>query len=346
MVRAHRMKSRLGGRNPYQISQDELAELLPEFDFVIDDIDITAGLSYIFMAYRFQVLEALERNTPGLDKDGKPLGPAPWEIVNEALLVAGFSYEVISPAETRLIDHYELKLRDRQLGVDIAATDLSSGEQVLLQLVLWLYAAGKENVFPKLLLLDEPDAHLHPSMTMQFLDVISEVLVNRHGVRVIMTTHSPSTVALAPEGSVFHLERGAAAVMEVDQRPAVISMLTAGLVTVSRATKFCFVEDEEDVEFYEAVREILMDHGPGRDPMALQPSPSIVFIAASVGTGKAKVSGGCTVVAKWVDKFDADPLDRTFFGVIDRDAANVASARAVPAHVATAASSSYPAAVT
>lgn len=327
ITRARRIMSRLGGQNPHQISQEKLAELFSDFDFAIDDIDITAGLSHVFMAHRLKMLEALERNTPGHDESGKPLGPSPWEVVNEALLVAGFPYEVISPAETKLLDNYELRLRDRHSGTDIAALDLSSGEKVLLQLVLWLYTAGKEGFFPKLLLLDEPDAHLHPSMTTQFLDVISEVLVNRHGVRVIMTTHSPSTVALAPDGSVFQLERGAAAVVKVDQRPEIISVLTAGLVTVSRATKFCFVEDEEDVIFYEAVRETLMDQGPSRDPMALRPSPSIAFIPASVGTGKEKTSGGYTIVIKWVSKLDADPLDRTFFGIIDRDVANPACGR-------------------
>jgi hypothetical protein len=70
-----------------------------------------------------------------------------------------------------------------------------------------------------------------------------------------------------------------------------------------------------------------MDHGPSRDPMALQPSPSIAFIPASIGSGKTKVSGGSTVVTKWVEKLDADPLDRIFYGIIDRDAANSASGR-------------------
>jgi ABC-type ATPase involved in cell division len=327
VIRANRILSRLGGRNPRQINQETLAEVLSDADFVADDIDITVGLAHVFMAHRFKMLEALERNAPGVDKDGKLLGPAPWDIVNEALIVAGFPYEVISPVLTKLLDQYVLKLKDRHSGNEIAALDLSSGEKVLLQLVLWLFTAGNEGQFPKLLLLDEPDAHLHPSMTTQFLDVISEVLVNRHGVRVIMTTHSPSTVALAPEGSVFQLERGAAAVVKVDQRPDIISVLTSGLVTVSRTTKFCFVEDEDDVAFYEAVREVLMDHGPSRDPMALRPSPSIAFIPASIGAGKEKIAGGYTVVVKWVDKLDADPLDRTFFGIVDRDAANVASGR-------------------
>src|SRR6201999_232657 len=118
------------------------------------------------------------------------------------LVAAGFPYRVIPPMETPIMEHYSLRLRDRHDPNRIVpAIDLSSGEKVLLQLVLWLFTAGKEGVFPKLLILDEPDAHLHPSMTQQFLDVISDVLVSKHGVREIISTHSPSTVALAPDGS-------------------------------------------------------------------------------------------------------------------------------------------------
>lgn len=328
VVKAHRIRSRLGGKAPPQHGdQKRFEELLNDADFVADDIDITEGLAHVFMAHRFKLIQAHERQTPGIDKDGKSLGPAPWDVLNEALVAAGFPYKVISPLGTDLLGQYELRLKDHSSGVEIAARDLSSGEKVLLQVVLWLFSASKQGHFPKLLLLDEPDAHLHPSMTTQFLDVISEVLVNRHGVRVIMTTHSPSTVALAPEGAVFQLERGASKVAKVVQRSDIISVLTAGLVTVSRTTKFCFVEDEDDVAFYTAVYEILMDHGPSRDPNALLPAPSMAFIPASVGSGKAKISGGCTIVSKWVEKLDAEPLDRTFFGIVDKDAANVSSGR-------------------
>jgi energy-coupling factor transporter ATP-binding protein EcfA2 len=195
LIRGRRLLKRLGGHQPNQINQETLEKVHFDSDFASDDIDITAGLAHVFVAHRLKMAEALERDTPGYDEDGKPLGPSPWDVVNETLLVASFPYEVVSPQKTKLLDQYALRLKDRQSGVEIAALDLSSGEKVLLQLVLWLYTAGKGGLFPKLLLLDEPDAHLHPSMTTQFLDVISEVLVNRHGVRVIMTTHSPSTVA-------------------------------------------------------------------------------------------------------------------------------------------------------
>jgi energy-coupling factor transporter ATP-binding protein EcfA2 len=327
-IRSHRILNRLGGKvPPSHGDQKPFEELLNDADFVADDIDITAGLTYVFMAHRFKLIQAHERKTPGFDKDGKFLGPAPWDVLNEALGAAGFPYQVISPLGTDLLGHYDLRLKDQSSGLEIAARDLSSGEKVLLQLVLWLFSASKQGQFPKLLLLDEPDAHLHPSMTTQFLDVISEVLVNRHNVRVIMTSHSPSTIALAPDGAVFQLERGASKVIKVRQRSDIISVLTAGLVTVSRTTKFCFVEDENDVVFYAAVYDVLMDHGPNRDPMALLPAPSMAFIPASVGSGREKIAGGCSVVKKWVEKLDAEPLDRTFFGIIDKDAANVSSGR-------------------
>lgn len=327
VIKAKRIINRLGGRDISRLDEDDISQVISEIDAVVDDIDVSSGLASLFVAYRLRSLEAIERGTPGYDENGLSLGPAPWDLVNDALKFASFPYQINSPVNTRITSSYTVMLVDMISNRQIAPRDLSSGEQVLLQLILWLYTAGKVGTFPKLLILDEPDAHLHPSMTTQFLDVISEVLVDRYGVRVIMTTHSPSTVALAPENSVFQIERGATSVERVGQRADIISLLTAGLVTVSRATKFCFVEDEDDVAFYEGIYEILMDHGPSRDPHALQPAPSIAFIPTCVGAGQSKISGGCTIVKRWVQKLDTDPLDRMFLGIIDRDNRNVASDR-------------------
>lgn len=322
LIKARRGEQRLLGHNVRYLTPEQLNEILPDsLEFAIDDIDVTEGLTHVFIGHRFKALEAIEAGRPGKDLDGKDLPKPPWEVVNEALKVAGFPYEVISPLNTRLTDNYTLRLRDLGTGLVIDAIDLSSGEKVILQVVLWLFTAGKEGLMPRLLLLDEPDAHLHPSMTTQFLDVLVEVLVRRHGVRVIMTTHSPSTVALAPDGAVFKLERGASTV-EPAGRTEMISILTAGLVTVARTSKFCFVEDEDDVNFYEAVRDILTDQGPSKDAKALDPNIPIAFVSVSVGSGQAKRSGGKTVVTKWINKLAGEPLDKNFLGIIDRDAGN------------------------
>ena len=164
-------------------------------------------------------------------------------------------------------------------------------------------------------------------MTVQFIDVIDQVLVKEHGIRVIMTTHSPSTVALAPSGAVFELERGAESIRPVRSAADAVAMLTSGIVTVSKSSKFCFVEDEDDVSFYEAIRDILTDFGPSQDPMALKPAPTIAFLAASIGARAAKIAGGCTVVRQWVEKLDAEPLESSFCGIIDRDTGNGDSPR-------------------
>ncbi len=323
MAKARRAEKKLGGRNWQEvISNGSRSISEDEFDELLVDVDVASNLAAIFVAYRVKRAESLENRTPGFDKNGLPIGPPPWEVVNESLKVTGYPYSISDPTNVSFTEHYELMLVDTTSGVEIRPNELSSGEQVLLQLILWLYSSNKKDVFPKLLILDEPDAHLHPSMTAQFLDVISEVLVRKHGVRVMMTTHSPSTVALAPDGSVFQMERGSHAITPAEDRAAIINILTAGLVTVSAASRFCFVEDDEDVEFYNTILEILTDVGPSRDRHAIRNAPSLVFIAASVGSGGDKISGGKTIVEKWIGKLNSPPLTTTFLGVIDRDVDN------------------------
>lgn len=157
--------------------------------------------------------------------------------------------------------------------------------------------------------------------------MLDEVLVQRHKVRVILTTHSPSTVALAPEGSVFEMSRTAPRVKKSESRASAISLLTAGLVTVSPSTRFVLVEDQEDAAFYAMIRDILMDWGPSKDLMALKPLPTMAFLPVSSGSGSTKIGGGCSVVKTWVGKLDAPPLSELFRGIIDLDEGNAATAR-------------------
>jgi hypothetical protein len=96
---------------------------------------------------------------------------------------------------------------------------------------------------------------------------------------------------------------------------------------VSANSRFVLVEDEADVEFFGAVRDILTDYGPSQDPKAIDPTPSLVFLPASVGAGSAKISGGKSVVAQWVEKLNAPPLDGYIKGAIDGDVGNTPTRR-------------------
>ncbi|WP_080727922.1 AAA family ATPase [Ralstonia solanacearum] len=302
--------------------QESFKKRLPDdYAFMLEDGDVVAGLAHVLVAYRLRVAEGLEQGQ-SRDEIRKLLGPAPWDVINEAFQAADFPYEVVSPVGTPIAGIYELKLQSKLTGDRIPPGDLSSGEKMLLVLVLWLYKSQHHGRFPKLLLLDEPDANLHPSMTRQFLNVVKEVLVAKYGVRVIMTTHSPSTVALAPEGSVFEMSRTSPRIQQSRSVAETVGLLTAGLVVVSPGSRFVLVEDELDVEFYETIRQLLSDFGPSRDPRAIKPAPSLIFVPASRGAKADKVGGGSSVVTGWVNKFDVPPLSEVIRGVIDRDNGN------------------------
>ncbi|MDT0619452.1 ABC transporter ATP-binding protein, partial [Salinisphaera sp. P385] len=114
----------------------------------------------------------------------------------------------VEPPPLHEVGSYEPKLTKLSSEVEMRFQDLSSGEKVLMSFALCLYNATdarQEKPFPKLLLLDEVDAPLHPSMVVSLIDTVREVLVEGKGVSVIMTTHSPSTVALAPEEALYEM---------------------------------------------------------------------------------------------------------------------------------------------
>ncbi len=322
----YRVAKALNRENLNGLTPESFKELLPDdFSFMLDDSDVNAGLAHVFMGYRFHRLQELEKGTPEAEIRNT-LGPAPWLVLNEVLKVADFPYEVISPVGIPLLDTYKIELVDRASGVKINPGDLSSGEKMLLRVVMWLYGSQHHQRFPRLMLLDEPDAHLHPSMTGVFLHVLQQVLVEKYGVRVIMSTHSPSTVALAPEGSIFEMVKANPRIRPSTRENA-IGILTAGLVTVAPGSRFVLVEDENDVEFYNAIRDLLTDYGPSKDPRALAPSPTIAFLPASVGKKKEKVSGGNSVVKGWVEKLNEPPLAEIFRGIIDQDSGNAETPR-------------------
>lgn len=313
------MGSRLGS-----LSEEEFVkQASDDLAFMLEDQNLLHGLAHVFLGYRLQFAHELEKNVPRTEIV-KKLGPAPWDVLNEILAVAEFPYRVEPPIGS-LLDPYRFELK--QSAITINPKDLSSGEKVILQLALWLYNSRRHNRFPRMFLLDEPDSHLHPSMTRQFMDVLQEVLVNRYKVRVIITTHSPSTVALAPEGSIFEMIRGAPKILASKSKADTIGLLTAGLVVVSRTSRFVIVEDEADVEFYSTIRGILSDYGPSKDSRALAPAPTIVFLPASSGRSVNKIGGGKGAVGNWVAKFDAPPFDELIYGVIDNDTGNATTDR-------------------
>lgn len=267
---------------------------------------------------RFYALNDGE-NTSWMDDDAfaERFGGPPWETVNEILETAQLPVRVNHPTG-RYDQPFTLKLRHVDLDCDVAYSNLSSGEKIIMSLAHCLYYARSGNLsltLPQLLLLDEPDAPLHPAMAKSFMDVIEQVLVRDHGVKVIMTTHSPSTVAFAPDGAIYTLERSPRRLIP-SSRDAAISILTDGFATVMPSTRFVIVEAAFDQDVYQTIYDTIAAQNPSFS------APPLVFVPASDRDNQT--GGGSGQVSNWAEKLTSSGL--TFFrGVLDRDADNAAT---------------------
>jgi hypothetical protein len=247
----------------------------------------------------------------------KEHGDPPWEFVNQILTRAGLDFRINKPPEYE--DRpYEAKLTDQITHSEVLFSDLSSGEKILMSFAFCLYYAQdrRQRVeYPKVLLFDEIDAPLHPSMTQSLLRTITEVLLERHKIKVLLTTHAPSTAALADEQGLYAMFKTRPRIRKAT-KDQVLSLLTAGVPTLSidfENRRQVFVESLYDVRYYESVYEKLR----GR----LVPEISLTFIAS----GK-EGKGNCDQVKEVVNQLHKGG-SRSVYGIIDWDLKNVGNER-------------------
>ncbi|MEM9216992.1 MAG: AAA family ATPase [Cyanobacteria bacterium P01_F01_bin.150] len=122
--------------------------------------------------------------------------PFPWIFINELFEdfrkgSFDFKYRFVPPTEQ---SHEALKPRliNDKTGEEIDFSMLSSGEKVLLTLCLFLYQS-EQGRLPRLLLLDEIDATLHPSMCKSMVDSLQSRIVSK-GTAIVFSTHTPFTI--------------------------------------------------------------------------------------------------------------------------------------------------------
>ncbi|WP_462172995.1 ATP-dependent nuclease [Pseudoalteromonas xiamenensis] len=249
-----------------------------------------------------------------IDKHGEP----PWEFVNSVLSDAGIGFEISYP-QGYTITNFTPKLTKISSGAEIQFSQLSSGEKILMSFAFCLYYSKDRRHSvqkPKILLLDEIDATLHPSMSRQLIKTITESLVSAQGVHVIMTTHSPSTVAVAPEDSVYLMKGDTPGLHKVSKRQAV-SVLTAEIPTLAISfdgRRQVFVESHTDAERFELLYRNLLPY--------LDSERSLVFI----GVGRRKSDGtevgsGCAQVKSIVQSL-RDGGNDSVYGLLDWDRRN------------------------
>ncbi len=92
---------------------------------------------------------------------------------------------------------------------------LSSGHKVVLLTITRLIETVEERT---LVVLDEPEAHLHPPLLSAFIRALSDLLTQRNGVAIV-ATHSPVVLQEVPRTCAWKLRRNGETV--VAERPSV-----------------------------------------------------------------------------------------------------------------------------
>lgn len=162
-------------------------------------------------------------------------GRKPWDLINEILSrFVSLEYKVNNPEGLERGHEFQLKLISlKDTNTTVGFESLSSGERTMMALVSSIYKSMIDKKFPKVLLLDEIDASLHPSMSKIMLEVIQEEFVIKNNINVILVTHSPSTVALAPETSVYVMNKnGVDRIIKSNNKEA-LNILTEGFASLT-----------------------------------------------------------------------------------------------------------------
>ncbi len=244
----------------------KLADKLPH-ELTRDDImrasnyeggTISNAISEVFAAYKVdQFIWAHRRietepvSYAELVAEYRTKYPPPWDTLRNILAAmrdaAGddglFDFDFSDPDGYQLhMGNYErfsfkAKMTNRTTGTQYELESLSSGEKVLMSLCLSSFNQYLGRRRPKLLLLDELDAVLHPSMVAALVTTLKSLFVP-HGTKVLMTSHSPMTVAALDQTDIFRVVRqeGNVKVSRTTKSEA-INELSEGLATVDRGLR-------------------------------------------------------------------------------------------------------------
>jgi len=244
-------------------------------------------------------------------------GIPPWDFVNNILLETNIPYEVNSPVGTRIESNFIFKLKDRTAGFEISSMDLSTGEKVLMSLALAIYNTGGDLGKPDLLLLDEPDAGLHPSLSKMMVDVLNKNIVIDNKIPTVISTHSPTTIIASDGISIYQMTRGNNIPTKIPTQQAVeiLSSDIPFLKISNDKRRQVFVESKYDVNYYELLTNIYSRFE------TLQSEPIYLPARTSIGSN-------CTDVIDVVTNLTKNGNDQVY-GIIDWDNTNTSKDRLI-----------------
>ena len=239
---------KLTGKLPHELTRDDIMRASH-----YEGPTLSNSVSEVFAAYKVDQFiwahKRIETESIGFGEliaEYRTNHPPPWETVRKILSeirdAAGddglFEFDFSDPDDYELhMGNYEqfsfkAEMTNRTTGAQYELDSLSSGEKVLMALCLASFNQYLGRRPPKLLLLDELDAVLHPSMVAALVRTLKTLFVSR-GTKVLMTSHSAMTVAALDEADIFRVVRtGGDVKVSRTTKSEAINELSEGLATV------------------------------------------------------------------------------------------------------------------
>ena len=121
---------------------------------------------------------------------------------------AEFFRDLESTYVSELIEEVRIRVRLKKNDGSVTFREMSEGEQQLLTVLgLLRFTAGDESLF----LLDEPDTHLNPRWSVEYLsylkDFVGAETKNQETSHIVLTTHNPLSIAELVKEQVQILQR-------------------------------------------------------------------------------------------------------------------------------------------
>lgn len=194
------------------IPEDIFKNIIRDNKFIWkSDDQFTDFIGNLFYIHSTEIADG-QQNAGKIDGpafDPLTLGTAPWTELNDLFKILKIDYRFKDNYEVKFAELIETPLlfqidseykiietESRQL------MDLSDGEKTIISLC-FTSLQKIEKAEKKLLLLDEFDAVLNPSLIESFFIVIERYFISK-GIPVILTTHSHATISLAPEYASYY----------------------------------------------------------------------------------------------------------------------------------------------
>lgn len=190
------------------IEEDEFKTTLKLEKFIWKVGDkFTNSIGEIFFNHAIKVGEKM-KDVGRANFDNSMLEKAPWTLLNELFEKLNFEYRFKSDY---FLNGFEINEQpslfslnsDRSINENEKRliSELSDGEKTIISLC-FASLSGNE-IKKKILLLDELDSVLNPSLIEKFFIVINDYFI-KQGIMVIMSTHSSSTVSLSPDYTKYY----------------------------------------------------------------------------------------------------------------------------------------------